>query len=324
MRSPLAIIALLTFLSISHAFSEEIDIEVPGSGGRSAIVFVPSGAKGKLPVVLNFHGGGATARGQIVTSGMNEPAERLGFVVAYPEGTGVGSIGRTWNAGDCCGPAMKRGVDDVSFARALVREVSKRVRIDDRRIYAAGLSNGAQMAYRLACEASDLFAAVAGVASVGVLPNCRPSRPVPILHIHGTADPTALYEGGTCGGAYAELTARLLGRRSISRSGLWRCEPVEDFVKGWAERSGCTGKTRTFRSKGAAKCVTTTRCAAGSEVAFCTVEGGGHTWPGGTFGPLCERESSRACATLKSVLGPLSEDLLASEAILEFFGRHRR
>jgi polyhydroxybutyrate depolymerase len=97
-----------------------------------------------LPVVLAFHGGGGTASGFKAYADLDALADREGFVVVYPDGTG--RLGRrllTWNAGGCCGYAAAQSVDDVGFALAALRDVARNVSIDPARVYATGHSNGA-------------------------------------------------------------------------------------------------------------------------------------------------------------------------------------
>src|SRR5262249_19170475 len=115
-------------------------------------LFVPASArKGPAPLVLNIHGLVETAQLQEYYSGMDAKAAERGMMVVYPQG-----VGNSWNAGNCCGRAVDEQVDDVRFLRELVRELESELCIDRTRIYATGMSNGAILSYRLACEASDV------------------------------------------------------------------------------------------------------------------------------------------------------------------------
>ena len=170
-------------------------------GGATRTYFVhvpPRVSEGQpLPVVLAFHGGGGNASGFKAYAGLDALADRQGFVVVYPDGSG--RLGRrllTWNAGGCCGYAAAQNVDDVGFALAVLRDVARNVSVDPARVYATGHSNGAMMAYRMAIDASDRIAAVAPVAGAMQAPGFPPPRPVPVLHIHSVDDPRALYAGG--------------------------------------------------------------------------------------------------------------------------------
>src|SRR6266513_1958425 len=139
--------------------------------------------QGPLPLVLNFHGLAEPPKLQQLLTGMDAEARKRGMIVAYPEGVGL-----SWNAGSCCGRAQAEQIDDVRFARDLVRELSRELCIDRNRVYATGMSNGALMSYRLACDASDMFAAVAPVAGVEAVPSCKTRRAVPVLAFHVTGD----------------------------------------------------------------------------------------------------------------------------------------
>ena len=128
---------------------------------RSYHVHVPPSYDGSkpFPVVLAFHGGGANAESMVRFSGLNEKADEAGFLVVYPAGTGRLERMLTWNTGNCCGYAMRNGVDDVGFVNALLDDLAGRARVDPERIYATGMSNGAMMVYRLASELSERIAA---------------------------------------------------------------------------------------------------------------------------------------------------------------------
>src|SRR5581483_1221143 len=138
------------------------------------------------PVVLAFHGGGSNAMQMADFCGLNAKADGAGFIVAYPEGSGRLARDHTWNGGNCCGYAMEQKVDDVGFVRVLLDDLAWRARIDTKRVYATGMSNGAVMAYRLASELADRIAAIAPVAGPMGTATCKPSRPVSVMHFHGT------------------------------------------------------------------------------------------------------------------------------------------
>src|SRR5437016_6447484 len=110
--------------------------------------------------------------------GLNEKADRAGFLAVYPSGTGRLERALTWNGGNCCGYAMLNKVDDVAFTRGLLDDLAKAVLIDRKRVYATGMSNGAMMVYRLASELSDRIAAIAPVSGPMGTRTCHPKRPV--------------------------------------------------------------------------------------------------------------------------------------------------
>ena len=149
------------------------------------------------PLVIVLHGDAGSAREAQRITGMDAVADRHGFFVAYPEGSGWADLPpRSWNAGTCCGYARNARVDDVQYLRALIAHLLKTQPIDPQRVYATGISNGGMMAHRLGCELSDRIAAIAPVAAALAVPSCAPQRPVPILMFHGTADRAVPYDGG--------------------------------------------------------------------------------------------------------------------------------
>src|SRR5262249_22171023 len=147
------------------------------------------------PVVLALHGATMTGPMMAWFTGLDAKADEAGFLAVYPEGTGS-RLSYFWNGGVCCGAAARDGVDDVAFIRALLDDLAGAYRVAPRRVFAAGLSNGARMAYRLASELSDRIAAVACVAGTMATEACRPALAVPVLHVHGTEDEFVPFGGG--------------------------------------------------------------------------------------------------------------------------------
>lgn len=235
------------------------------SGGlsRDSQLHVPASydpARGAM-LVLNYHGFSSNAAEQVLLTGMNAAADANDFIVAYPDGLGSG-----WNSGDCCSELQPPNVDDVQFTRDLLARIESQYCVDPKRVYATGFSNGGFMAHLLACELSGVFAAVAPVSGVlGVPPtSCLPARPVPVLDLHGTADPVVPYDGGP---------ALKLLPPIVFRS-------VPTTVTFWRSANGCLGAPRVDFAQGDASCVRWGDCAAGADVELCTLTGDGHQWPG--------------------------------------------
>jgi polyhydroxybutyrate depolymerase len=215
-----------------------------------------------VPLVLVLHGSGGSAEIANRISGMSAKSDAAGFLAVYPEGTGTSA---TFNAGLCCGYAGRTMTDDVSFMRDVVADVSADYLVDARRIYAAGMSNGAMMVHRLGCEMSDVLAAIAPVAGALEV-DCAPAGPVSAIVFHGKADRIVPYAGGP-----AETVPRGMDADY---------EPVSTAVDVWATTGGCTGATDEQVSASVVRQVRT-GCLAGYGVELYTVDGGGHAWPGG-------------------------------------------
>lgn len=256
------------------------------SGGvaRSVRVHVPPGYDHRqpTPVVLGFHGLGSNAGQQAALSRMDAKSDAAGFLAIYPEGTGDTP---SWNAGACCGEATQQDVADVAFVRDLVAIARERLCVDDDRVFATGMSNGGFLSHRLACELADRVAAVAPVAGVIGVTSCSPSRPVSVMHFHGTADTLVPYTGSP-----------LLGFPGVMTT-----------ATEWAVRNGCDATPASESVAPDVRCDTWSGCDAGTEVTLCTVEGGGHTWPGGTPLPF-----------------GVTSGYSATDAMWEFFLRHPR
>ena len=282
-------------------------------GGRTRhyIVHVPPQAREAPPrplaVVLSFHGGGGSAKGMQAYARTDALADREGFLVVYPDGTGRwGRRLLTWNAGSCCGYALTHHVDDVAFVRALLDDLARRTPVEARRIYATGLSNGAMMAYRLAAEAGDRIAAIAPVAGGMVVDAIRSPRPVPILHMHSLDDPRALYGGGL-GPPFPFTNTRVMQPN------------MDSVIARWTAFDGCpgsptVGKKQQGRPGSAAAAHTATPytygpCALGSEIVLWKLTGAGHTWPGA------------GVQSWQKYVGPATDVIDANTLMWRFFQR---
>jgi polyhydroxybutyrate depolymerase len=240
---------------------------------RTFLLHVPQGVDPRvaMPLVVVFHGGGGNAMNAARMSGMDDKADLAQFVVAYPNGTGrLAGVGLlTWNTWECCGEALERGADDVRFVRAMVESISREYGIDPRRIYAAGMSNGAMMAYRVGCELSDVFAAIAPVSGALDTDDCNPRYPVSAIVFHGTADKHIRYDGGK------PLVS--LDRRHARED-----RPVSFAVGFWARHDRC--KDNPARKRHGHVIHDTYDCPDGAGVELYAIEGQGHAWPGGMKG----------------------------------------
>ncbi len=259
---------------------------------RTYVMHVPARLDHPAGLVINLHGAGQTGGDQAALTNYNAVADQHGFVVAYPDG-----IDFSWADGRGASVPDRDGVDDVGFLATLINQLSRDFRIAPGRVFVTGMSAGAFMANRLACERADLVSAIAPVAgTLGAASACNPSRPVSVLLIYGTADPVVSYGGGPMvgrGGASDIVAAPTMAERWRS---LDRCPglPVETVSVG----QGDAAEVHRFTAAG---------CADGSEVEFVRVDGGGHTWPAGRF------------ALPAAMVGPTSQAFDASQASGQFF-----
>jgi polyhydroxybutyrate depolymerase len=246
-----------------------------GGQERMALVHVPRSwtAAAALPLVMALHGGGGGAIHQADDGnyGLVTKSEDAGFVAVFPNGISPARSGMlaTWNAGDCCARARDENVDDVGFLRVVVADVQDRTRVDASRVYAIGMSNGAMMAYRLACEAADVFRGIMAVAGTDNTRGCRPSRPVPVLHIHARNDDRVLFNGGA-GEAF---------RREALVNDF---TSVPDTIARWVERNRAAPAARRVLTVAGASCDLHEALPGGAPVQLCVTDTGGHSWPGGS------------------------------------------
>jgi polyhydroxybutyrate depolymerase len=263
---------------------------------RTYSVYAPASlpAEGPVPVVLFLHGGLGSGDQLGETAHVAEHAEDAGYLAVLPDGaTNDEGRFRTWNGGRCCGPAMNADADDVAFIAALLDEVEAEWDVDPDRVYAAGHSNGAIMANRLACDLPGTFAAIGAVAG-SLETECEDGQPTNVLYIHGDADTNHPLEGG-------------IGRDGISGTDF---TSVADSLDRWTEIGGC-GADPEVTEQGAITTSVWTGCDDGVDVELQVIAGAAHPWPGGESSPL-------------AVVGEVSQDLDATAAVWSFFEQHPR
>jgi len=260
----------------------DYELSLPfGGRTRSFLVHVPpqAGADDSLlPMVVNFHGNGSNASQQRQYSGMNVTADRHGFVVVYPDGTGMVPWQRrllSFNAGGCCGAAMRNNVDDVAFTETVVSVVSEKIGVDPRRLYATGMSNGGMMAHRMAADSSR-FAAVASVAGQLAVISFRPSKPVSVMEFHSIDDRWASFEGRS-GGSRVRIGYPSVQRgvdQWVAHNECPATPEIADTVFG-PPGSSTEGQSVTKITYGPGR--------DGTEVVLYRFTGVGHVWPGATM-----------------------------------------
>lgn len=221
------------------------------------------------PMVLSFHGGGGNMDYQADDKyyGLISKSDQTGYIVVFPNGYSPVRSGKfaSWNAGNCCAGARDKNIDDVGFVREMLKNLRSQLNVDPNRIFANGMSNGALFSYRLACEMSDTFKAIAAVAGSDVTKSCSPKVPISIMEIHAKDDDVVLFNGGA-GRDTAMLTNFI---------------PVSETVGRWVRRNSCNPTPKRVLEKEGAYCDLYSECRGGVEVKLCVTETGGHSWPGG-------------------------------------------
>lgn len=260
---------------------------------RNYEVFLPTGYQDgmELPMVFNLHGFGSNAFQQTFYTALNLVADTANFIVVTPEGlvrtTIFGQTNTHWNA------YFGSDVDDLGFLNLLIDQLYTDYTIDLSRVYATGMSNGGFMSYMLACELSGRIAAIASVTGITLneqLDNCSPSRAVPVMQIHGTADDVVPFGG--------------IGIFTPS---------VNELVDHWVTHNNCDTPADTLlipdidtNDDSTAEMLKYTNGNEGSEVWYYIIDGGGHTWPD-------------ASIDLPGVV--TNRDFNASEHIWDFFNQ---
>jgi len=243
------------------------------------------------PLVISLHGGAMWPAAQMETSQWNRVADEHGFLVVYPSGIS-GRGPRAWPAGG--GAELTEMTRDVRFISELIDTLGAHYNIDPARVYANGLSNGGGMAFVLSCTLSGRIAAVGMVATAIFLPwrSCTDRRAVPMIAFHGTADRITRYHGG----------------KSWVAPNVFRDIPT--WTANWGKRNRCNPKPVDSAVAMDITRRTYTNCADDASVVLYTIEGGGHTWPGG--GPMPEWFA-----------GHTSNSIDASSQMWTFFRAHR-
>lgn len=254
----------------------------------------------RAPLVIALHGGGGNGAQMARYSGLDRTADTHGFIVIYPDGSGR-RAGRllTWNAGDCCAWAQRENVDDVGFLLGLIDRAIAVHGADPARIYLTGMSNGAMMAYRIAALHPERIAAIAAVSGT-MDATLVPRGPLPVMHVHGSADRLVPWAGGR-----GDRTMLIGERNSVANT-------VAAWVRANRADPHATSAPLPDRSDDGMH-VVEHRHRAGADprsVVLYEVVGGGHAWPG----PVqIERKAGLA-----------TRDIDVNELLWGFFSAHVR
>jgi polyhydroxybutyrate depolymerase len=225
-----------------------VSIAVEGQGTRSALVHLPRGRNGRLPLILALHGAYGSGAFMERYSGLSRLADREGFAVVYPD-----AVGQQWRI------STADGAEDVQFLDALLDRLLSSGCFDAHRVSAVGVSNGGGMAARFACAGDDRLAGLVAVAGAyGPLPDCRARRPLSVLEIHGTADAVVPYHG-TPQDPRSDVVA---------------------WLRGWAARDACRAVPRQTWPYARVLRLDWGACRDRTAVAHLRLDGGAHAWPG--------------------------------------------
>jgi polyhydroxybutyrate depolymerase len=220
--------------------------------------------KSNLPLVIALHGGGGSAEQAESAYGLTEKANSEIFVIVYPEGVQSDGIlrARTWNAGTCCDYAVEKNINDVNYISIMIDELLKNYKINPKKVYVTGMSNGAILSYRLACEIPNKITAIAAVSGPMSLKEvCKSGKQIPILHLHSMLDQKVPVNGGT-GIAGNTFPAVIAGLNT------------------WSKINECKTLAKVIRDDSKYKLTQWLDCKNNAIITYYLTKDGGHSWPG--------------------------------------------
>ena len=233
-----------------------LSIHSDGLSRTFIVHLTPSYGNQPQALMINYHGYQNTALRTAQRTNMGVEADRAGFILVFPQGV---DNPPSWNAGvGAFGPTGD--ADDVQFTRDLISYFEHNYCLDAHRIYVTGYSLGGGMAYRIACALSNQIAAFATVAGAfyRIPGGCNPSRPIPVLEIHGQADQFVPYDGNTYMGM----------------------EAVQTYLNFWLTHDQCNLSSKAIFQKADVTGQEWSHCANGTIIEHYRISDGGHVWPG--------------------------------------------
>ena len=256
---------------------------------REYYLYIPNSIQDNAPLVFVLHGYTGSAGGIMGYSGMNEIAQENGFAVCYPQGLSDQSGNNFWNVGYEFHDNQM--VNDVNFLSSLANYLQDEYNLSEENTFSTGMSNGGDMSYMLACQANDVFKAIAPVAGCMMeeIYNTCDSSPVPVFEIHGNNDNVTLWDGDM-----------------QNNDGWGAYYSIEDGIELWVETNNCQNNEEVFlpnTNLSDGSYIINHRyfdCTDNAEVWLYEVINGGHDWPG-SYGNM---------------------DINASEEIWNFFSQY--
>lgn len=241
-------------------------------------------------LLIALHGGFGSGLQLELQTQLSEKADEENFIVVYPDGV-LSPLGiRTWNAGTCCGYSAGNSINDVGFIATLMDSLSNNYSIDSLRVYVTGMSNGAMMSYRIACELSDRIAAIAPVAGTMTAEMCNAVNTLPIIHFHSYLDSNVPYNGGIGDGVSSHYNP-----------------PLDSVLNVWSSIDGCEIENDTLTNDSSFTHVIWNNCDCEGSIEYYITQDGGHSWPGGN----------------QTIIGDQpSEVINANDLMWQFFEQH--
>lgn len=250
--------------------AKEIKEITSGNTTRKYLLHIPANynSKEKVPLILVLHGGGGNGRNAEKMTWFSQKADKENFIVAYPYGTNKLFSEKllTWNAGNCCGHALDKNVDDIEYIKQLILSIKNQYSIDANKVFVTGMSNGGMMSYRIGCELSEYVTGIAPVSGAMNVTTCKPQKSISVIIIHGKNDQQVLYEGGS---PKTKVDRHERTDKSVKFA--------EEF---WRNENGCTNRKVTKTGKVER---VTYRCKR-AKLSVISIDDEGHTWPGGNKG----------------------------------------
>ena len=271
---------------------------------RSYYLHLPTRYKNKstLPLVFFLHGGGQNIKKMARSSQLNKLADQYNFIVAYPVG-----INKRWEdgRGETYGGKSEANVDDVKFIEKLIAKLIHTHKVNAKKVYVTGVSNGGLMTLRLGCDLSQKLSAIAPVIAnipKKYIGQCKPKNTLPVLLMNGTADPIVPYYGGSM---------------KFFKKSMGEVVSTQKTIDFWRRHNQCN-KTPTLthlpdinkRDKSSVNVSTYTRCKNNATVKLYSIQGGGHTIPG------------KKGFNMPKIVGQKNRDIEGLKVIIDFLLKH--
>ncbi len=293
--------------AVSHPAAPGTTDDLLAAGGDQGAYVreIPSSYSGRtaMPVIIDLHGYGESATLQAELTALGQYGNSHGFITITPQVAGPVPM---W--------ATTLGSKDLAFIGALLRTIDTTMCVDRNRTFVTGYSNGAMMTSSVACQFAGQIAAVSPVAGIEDPSGCHPSRPVPVVAFHGTADQYVSYTGGLGPAALklpaADGSSKTLGQELGPGAAQLKGPSVPALTATWAKRNGCAAKPSAHTVTSDVTLISYA-CPSGDNVELYRVTGGGHAWPGSVFSK-----------SITSAIGKVTFTISANKIIWNFFKAH--